>query len=185
MGTLDHNSLARPVQRHPGRRTRILIVGMLGLAAAGGAGYVLAVNHHGTQSVIAAQAPIDRAGQVMGFDLNATTHTFTKTSDGGIEQVVVHDPADVRNTDLIRAHLHQVAGQFGAGNFSDPASIHGAGMPGLAELQAGASRVQVVYEQVATGARINYRSADPVLIAALHSWFDAQTADHSMPGMGG
>jgi hypothetical protein len=34
-----------------------------------------------------------RASQVMGFDLNATTHTFTKTTDDGAKQVVANDPA--------------------------------------------------------------------------------------------
>jgi|GEM_PF-3813411 hypothetical protein len=27
-------------------------------------------------------------------------------------------------------------------------------------------------------------TADGVLVAALYSWFDAQTMDHAMPGMG-
>jgi hypothetical protein len=57
-------------------------------------------------------------------------------------------------------------------------------MPGLQELQAGAGRVQVRYEQVPTGARIIFSSTDAVLVAAVHTWFDAQNSDHHMPRMG-
>ncbi len=57
-------------------------------------------------------------------------------------------------------------------------------MPGLHELQSNPQRVQVHYEEIPAGARITYSSTDPALIAALHSWFDAQNHDHNMPGMG-
>lgn len=58
-------------------------------------------------------------------------------------------------------------------------------MPGLEDLEAGAGRVDVTYETVPAGARITYSSIDPVLVSALHAWFDRQTTDHAMPGMGG
>ena len=74
---------------------------------------------------------------------------------------------------------------FRTGNYSDPAKIHGMDMPGLAELEAGAARVDVAYTDVANGAQITYSSTEPGLVAALHSWFDRQTSDHGMPGMGG
>lgn len=126
-----------------------------------------------------------RAAQVMPFDLNATRHTFTKSDQGGVEEVVVIDQGDARNTELIRSHLQSESVEFRKGNYSDPAKIHGMDMPGLQELEAGASRVDVRYAEVPGGARITYASSDPVLIAALHAWFDRQTLDHAMPGMGG
>ena len=126
-----------------------------------------------------------RAAAVMPFDLNATHHTFTKTDQGGEEEVVVTDPTDARDIDLIRSHLQYEAAQFSKGNYSDPAAIHGMDMPGLKVLAAGASRVQVLYEEVPGGARITYSSDDPLLIDALHAWFDRQTSDHGMPSMGG
>ena len=125
------------------------------------------------------------AAQVMPFDLSRTEHSFTKTASGGVQVVEVKNPADTENIDLIRAHLQDEAVSFRKGNFSDPAKIHGMDMPGLRELEAGASRVQVVYEPTATGGRIVYSSDDPVLVTALHQWFDRQTMDHSQPGMGG
>ena len=80
--------------------------------------------------------------------------------------------------------VEEQADQFAGGNYSDPSTIHGAAMPGLRELQAGADRVQVHYEEVPSGARITYSSSDRVMVAALHAWFDAQNSDHAMPGMG-
>jgi hypothetical protein len=51
-------------------------------------------------------------------------------------------------------------------------------MPGLAELQAGAGRIQVVYAALPNGGQIRYTTADAGLISALHAWFAAQLADH-------
>lgn len=124
------------------------------------------------------------AAQVMPFDLKATTHTFTKTPTGGIEEIVAKDSGDQRNITLIQQHLSKEAELFAQGNYGDPATIHGTSMPGLQELQAGAVRVQSHYEQLPSGAKITFTSTDGVLVAALHSWFDAQTMDHAMPGMG-
>lgn len=129
-------------------------------------------------------AMADRAASIMPFNLNATTHTFTKTDNGGVQQVVANDQADQTDITLIRQHLQHEADEFAAGNYTDPATIHGSDMPGLHELQSNPQRVQVHYEEIPAGARITYSSTDPALIAALHSWFDAQTHDHNMPGMG-
>jgi len=160
------------------RRGLAWIVVVLVAVALGVGGYVLAQGYFNGQAEMAA-----RAAQVMPFDLNATHHTFTKTDQGGVEQVVAIDPADTRNIELIRSHLQYEAGEFTKGNFSDPARIHGMDMPGLQDLEAGASRVQVLYEPIQSGAQITYASGEPALIAALHSWFDRQATDHGMPGM--
>ena len=167
-----------------GLRRRWWLAGMGAVLAIAviGAGYATAGNHHTASGD--EQEMATRAAQVMPFDLNATTHTFTKNTAGGVEQVVTKDPGDQRNITLIRQHLQKEAGQFAKGDYGDPATIHGSAMPGLQELQAGAARVQIAYDQVPSGARITYSSSDPVMVAALHAWFDAQTTDHAMPGMG-
>lgn len=95
------------------------------------------------------------------------------------------DPGDARNRDLIRAHLRSEAESFRSGNYSDPAKIHGMDMPGVDALQQGASRVKVALVEVPGGAQITYTSTEPSLVAALHDWFDRQSSDHAMPGMGG
>ncbi|CAG9179675.1 hypothetical protein LMG23992_04040 [Cupriavidus laharis] len=71
----------------------------------------------------------------MPFDLKATTHVFTKTRDGGVQQVIARVPGDAEQIRLIREHLSEITGQFRRGNFSGPSAIHGPAMPGLAELR--------------------------------------------------
>jgi hypothetical protein len=152
------------------------------LALAGGGAWY-AFGRHQQQSADASMAA--RAQQVMPFDLNRTTHTFSKTADGGLQKVEVNDPTDIRDRDLIRTHLKAEAESFRKGNYSDPAKIHGMDMPGVSELEQGAARVNVTYAENSNGAQITYTSTEPSLIAALHDWFDRQESDHAMPGMGG
>lgn len=119
-----------------------------------------------------------RGATVMPFDLDRTTHVFDTTDRGGIQQVLADDPADSTQVRLIQAHVQAEAAQFRAGDFSDPASLHGTEMPGLAALTQGASRIAVAYSELPAGAQITYRTADATLVTALHQWFAAQLADH-------
>jgi hypothetical protein len=174
------------IDAQPRRRRRAIPVAIAAIVLLAGAGSWHAVDrnqHHPASSQQAVMA--GRAQQVMPFDLGRTTHTFTKTTDGGIQQVVVDDPADHENLVLIRSHLRMEAAQFRTGNYADPARIHGMDMPGVAELQAGATHVKVEFAEIPNGAQIAYSATTPELISALHAWFDRQVTDHAMPGMGG
>lgn len=117
--------------------------------------------------------------RVMPFDLERTTHGFDKTADGGVQRVVAKDAADARQIALIRAHLREIAAAFAAGDFGDPASIHGEDMPGLAVLREAEGRLSVTYADERAGGRIDYTGADADVRAAIHAWFDAQLADHA------
>lgn len=121
----------------------------------------------------------ERGPDVMPFDLKATTHIFTKTKTGGIQQVLARNARDQAQIRLIRTHLQEIAAQFSSGDFSGPAHIHGAEMPGLSELKnAQPSTIRVQYRQMDNGGKIVYTAADPQLVGALHKWFDAQVSDH-------
>ena len=119
-----------------------------------------------------------RGARVMPFDLEQTTHLFQPLDDGGLQRVTVKDPKNQAQIALIRAHLKEEAGRFRRGDFSDPAKIHGADMPGLAELSRGAARVGVRYTELPDGAEIRYTAKDPALVDAIHRWFQAQLHDH-------
>lgn len=144
---------------------------------------------YGLNTVLSARRQADvaaRGAEVMPFDLNKTTHTFERVADGGVQMVTANDPMDAEQVTLIRAHLQEETARFRQGDFSDPAQIHGENMPGLADLRAGAARIMVEYGELPDGARITYRTADQALVHALHTWFDAQLADHgdhAQPGM--
>lgn len=121
----------------------------------------------------------DAGSHVMPFSLEETLHVFEMTVDGGVQDVVVREAGNTEQVDLIRQHLEEEAERFARGDFSDPASLHGADMPGLAELAAGAGRVQVAYADLPDGGRITYSTSDPMLVTAIHRWFGAQLSDHA------
>ena len=128
----------------------------------------------------------ERGKDVMPFSLEATTHIFTKTAEGGTQRVVAKNVADVGQTKFVRAHLQEIKQQFLKGDFSGPSHIHGKDMPGLGELRsAKPAQIAIDYREVNGGAELAYRTSDPVMVAALHKWFDAQISDHGSDAMEG
>lgn len=119
-----------------------------------------------------------RGAEVMPFDLDATTHRFTKTPDGGIQTVTADEPRDDLQVRLIREHLAEERENFARGDFDDPARIHGMDMPGVAELRAGYDNISVAYADVPAGAELRYTTDDQHLVDAIHAWFDRQLMDH-------
>jgi hypothetical protein len=125
------------------------------------------------------RAMVEKHGsQVMPFRMNKTMHVFRTTADGGIETVVAKSVTDQADIALIREHLRKESLRFQAGDFSDPAYIHGSAMPGLAQLHAGAKQIAIQYAQLPAGASIRFKARDPKLVSAIHRWFAAQLHDH-------
>jgi hypothetical protein len=155
-----------------------LLVAALVVIAVSAAGYTLA-DRNGRQALTTRQAEVAaKSRQVMPFDLDRTTHRFTKTATGGEQTVTADDPTDTQQIALIREHLTEETTAFTKGDYGDPSSIHGGQMPGLIELEQGHTRIGIRYAQTPAGARITYTTSDPPLIKALHAWFDAQVTDH-------
>jgi len=120
-----------------------------------------------------------RSKDVMPFSLAATTHIFSKRTDGGIQQVIAKKSRDESQVILGRQHLQQIREKFLRGDFSGPSQIHGQSMPGLAELvNAKPGQITFAYKDVSGGAALVYKTSEPTLVSALHKWFDAQLADH-------
>ncbi len=115
----------------------------------------------------------------MPFSLEATTHVFDADDRGGTQRVVANDPADGEEIRLVRGHLREEADAFAAGDFADPAAIHGDDMPGLDALRAGYQAIDVRYRDLPDGAQIAYRTDDPEVAAAVRNWFEAQLRDHA------
>ncbi len=123
------------------------------------------------------------AHMVMPFDLAKTTHVFRMTESGGVERVVVKDASAKDQVALIRRHLQHEADAFRRGDYSDPAALHGATMPGLKDLQAGAAKIKIAYSALPTGAEITFDTADLHLLTAIHRWFGAQLSEHGADAM--
>ncbi|MFM0295176.1 MULTISPECIES: aspartate carbamoyltransferase [Paraburkholderia] len=127
-----------------------------------------------------------RGAEVMPFSLKATTHIFTKSDDGGSQQVIAKNQSDSRQIRLIRKHLREIQTQFQRGDFSAPARTHGADMPGLAQLRAAKpGQISIAYKDIRGGGELTYRSNEPNLVSSLHAWFDAQLSDHGADAMDG
>jgi hypothetical protein len=119
----------------------------------------------------------EAGAKVMPFDLERTTHVFRDEPWGG-ELRVVSDGAEAEQVALIRRHLGDESAHFARGDFASPERIHGHDMPGLAVLRERASAIAVQYAELEDGATITFRSEDPAVVAALHTWFAAQRSDH-------
>ncbi|HET6704471.1 hypothetical protein [Amycolatopsis sp.] len=155
------------------RPDRILFVVAVAAAVALGSGCAAGPATSGRQAEVA-----ERGASVMPFDLDRTTHRFTKSDTGGVQTVTADDPRDTAQITLIRQHLTAEVDRFRRGDFTDPARIHGTGMPGLATLRAHQGRITIGYENTPAGARATYVTGDTELRTALHAWFDAQVSDH-------
>ncbi len=131
------------------------------------------------QDLAERQEVVAEAGaEVMPFPLDETTHIFTDTQTGGRQDVVADDPTHEATIEAIRDHLAEEAAKFQVGDFSDPETIHGSAMPGLAALKAGFDQIEIELLDTATGAAITYTTQQPELVSAIHLWFEAQTSDH-------
>ena len=133
------------------------------------------------------QAEVSERGRdVMPFDLAATTHIFTRTAEGGTQQVVARKSTDAAEVKLARQHLKEIREQFLKSDFSGPTHIHGQDMPGLSDLKAAKpGQIAIDYKDVKGGGQLTYKTADATLVAALHKWFAAQLSDHGKDAMEG
>jgi len=123
---------------------------------------------------------VARGVKVMPFSLEQTTHIFSKTAQGGIQQVIVKEANNIEQIKHIRQHLAKISAEFKKCDFSNPAKIHGDAMPGLKQLQlAKPGQIEIVYKELAKGAQITYSTSVPELKTAIHQWFDAQLTDHA------
>ncbi|WP_405553371.1 aspartate carbamoyltransferase [Streptomyces canus] len=141
------------------RKRRLWTAGI----AAGGVGAALAAvvlvgspqeNGDDRQETVA-----ERGQSVMPSDLEQTTHRFTPTKTGGVQDVVADKPDDAQQIGLIRTHLQQEVKAFSQGDFGDPAQIHGDSMPGLKGLQEGYERIEVRYRERPEGASLTYETS--------------------------
>jgi hypothetical protein len=120
----------------------------------------------------------EMAHSVMPFDISKTVHIFKMTESGGVQRVIAKDPNATDQIALIQQHLQHEAERFQHGDYGDPAMLHGADMPGLKELHAGASRIKISYAALPTGGQITFETTDLHLLTALHRWFGAQLSEH-------
>jgi hypothetical protein len=125
------------------------------------------------------QEHVHRMGHsVMPFDVSKVVHVFEMTETGGVMRVLARDPGATRQITLIQQHLADEAARFQQGDYGDPAKLHGADMPGLADLEASAAGIRVTYSALPAGGEITFKTTDLHLLTAVHRWFGAQLSEH-------
>lgn len=133
-------------------------------------------------SMVFAQTPQEHihkmSHNVMPFDISKTIHIFRITESGGVEQVLARNSRETDQIALIKQHLKHEAEKFQRDDYSDPAKLHGANMPGLKELEAGAVLITISYSPLPTGAQITFKTTNLKLLTAIHRWFGAQLSEH-------
>jgi hypothetical protein len=155
--------------RKPSNRARTFAASMAALLLIGGqAGFAQTVQEHVHH----------HSSTVMPFEMGKTLHLFKMTEFGGVQRVIVRDEADAEQIALIRTHLREMAERFQQGDYSAPATLHGADMPGLEDLRRGASGIQVSYTELPDGAALKFETGDRALLTAIHRWFGAQLSEH-------
>jgi len=120
----------------------------------------------------------ERGSLVMPFDLSQTTHYFSSTVDGGYMQVKAKNPNDQKQIELIRSHLKQEQENFSKADFSDPKTLHGENMPGLAVLSQSKGKYTTEYLDLEDGTQLTFKTNDSEVMDAIHMWFMAQMTDH-------
>ncbi len=118
-----------------------------------------------------------RGAVAMGVNQYTSRHVFQPFADGGrIElQREVDDSVGVAQ---IRAHMHQIAARFAAGDFGVPGYVHAHTVPGTAVMAAKKTTITYTVESLPRGAAVRVRSADAGTVHAIHEFLAFQRRDH-------
>lgn len=127
-------------------------------------------DHHGQMNA--------RGKQAMGFDQEAVAHHFFLHDNGGTIQVTVKDPRDSANLAAIRDHLPHIATMFAAGDFTTPAFVHAADVPGVDGMTRLRTEIAYAYEDIPNGGRVRITTRNTRALAALHDFLRYQITDH-------
>ena len=113
----------------------------------------------------------------MGVNQYTSHHIFQPLADGGrIElQRDVDDSAGIAQ---IRAHMHEIAARFAAGDFRLPGYVHARTVPGTAVMAARRAAISYSVESLPRGAAVRVRSEDAGAVQAIHEFLAFQRQDH-------
>jgi hypothetical protein len=118
-----------------------------------------------------------RGGVAMGVNQYTSRHVFEPLPDGG-RIVLQRDAADTEGAAQIRRHMHQIAGQFAAGDFTLPGFVHARTVPGTEIMAARRSAIAYAVDTLPRGAALRIRTADSTAVRAIHEFLAFQRHDH-------
>lgn len=122
-----------------------------------------------------------RGQHVMGVDQYSSTHIFDDLPDGG-RISLQRDPLDTAGVGTIRRHFGEIAAQFRAGDFSNPAFVHDQPVPGTDVMQTLAGEINYQVETLAGGGALRLATSDSAARKAIQKFLAFQRADHRAAG---
>ncbi len=140
-----------------------------------------AAHHRHGLSDSAFAALQDRGRLFMGVDQYASEHRFDSLPDGGrIElQTAATDSAGVAT---IRRHLQEIAAAFRAGDFTTPAGVHAAEVPGTRVMAERRDHLTWTFARLPAGGEVRAVTRDARALAALHEFLAFQRLEHRAGG---
>ena len=123
----------------------------------------------------------ERGETAMGVDQYTSTHRFDMLPDGARIELQ-RDSGDSAGVETIRAHLLEIRDAFAAGDFSTPAFVHDATVPGTDVLAARRDLIRYTYRDLPRGGELRITTRDPEALAALRAFVDFQRQDHRAGG---
>lgn len=118
-----------------------------------------------------------RGAQAMGVDQYTSSHVFEPLPDGG-RIVLQRDSADSTGTEIIRAHMRDIASRFASGDFTIPGTVHAQAVPGTAEMSARRNTIRYQADTLPRGAQVRITTGDSAALAAIHAFLAFQRTDH-------
>ena len=118
-----------------------------------------------------------RGQKVMGVDQYTSIHHFASLPDGGRIELQ-RDRDDSVGTAAIRAHLRTIAKAFADGDFGAPFAVHQDSVPGVPVMRQRRSAIEYAVTDLARGAELRIRTADPVALDAIHRFLAYQRREH-------
>jgi hypothetical protein len=122
-----------------------------------------------------------RGAAAMGVDQYTSSHIFEDLPDGG-RIVLQRDAIDDAGTEVIRAHLRDIAERFGNGDFSIPGMVHAQTVPGTAVMAARRAQLTYAASPLPRGGEVRITTRDAEALKAVHEFLAFQRMDHRAAG---
>ena len=119
-----------------------------------------------------------RGEHVMGVNQYTSAHVFEDLPDGGrivLERADVSDTAAVKQ---IRAHMHEIAEAFRAGDFAKPFEVHAQVVPGTDIMRARRAAISYEPSDLPKGGEVRIQTTDAAALAAIHQFLQFQREQH-------
>ncbi len=123
----------------------------------------------------------ERGATAMGVDQFTSTHVFESLPDGG-RIVLQRDSVDAAGTEVIRAHMRDIASRFAAGDFTIPGMVHAQEVPGTVEMGTLRDSIRYVADTLPRGGQLRITTTNANAVKAIHAFLAFQRMDHRAAG---